>query len=483
MAMLTKLAVCVSMALPLLAQTPSPNPAGHAKAAIEAERRNDFATAVREYKEITAVLPRSAEMQSNLGVALYFNHDLPGAIRVFHTAINLNPKLFAPHLFSGLAWFRLSQPDAAVLELETAIRLNPSDVIARTWLGYAYNAQLRPGPALQEFRRAQELDPDNIDVWSALGETYLELGRQATQKLLTRSPDGARSWQLAGEQLQLNGNPKGALEDFRAALQRRPELEDVRAQIAELGGKVDPITLLHSARDGSTAEEDALYQQAHGAEQQAHAAFEHVIQTAPGSYRAHQIMADALSAQEHHEQAIEEYREVLRTKPDLPGIHEAIGNSLLRIGKADEAVAEFRAELDLQPRSAAVYTDLGQALLIMGNDNEAAKMLAKALGMDRPPPEIYRLMGKVDLHLKNYSEAVRDLNHFLQLKPGDSNSYYLLSKAYRSLGDKTQMQQALTMFEKTSREAKERSRAQTELEAQNRKQRVDDTVSDQNADH
>lgn len=481
MAMLAKLAVLVSMAVPLLAQTAPGTPAAHAQAAIEAERRNDFSTAVREYQKVVASLPRSAEMQSNLGVALYFDRNLPSAIQVFRTAIRLNPTLFAPHLFSGLALFRLSKPDEAVPELETATRLNPSDVIAHTWLGYAYNAQLRPEAALEQFLNAKEHDPDNIDVWSALGETYLELGRQATQKLLTLSPDGARSWQLAGEQLKLNGDSKGALKDFRGALQRRPELDDVRAQVVELGGNADVNP--HAESSGNSEREDAIYLQAHNAEQQAHAAFEHVIQTAPESYRARQIMADALSAQEHHEKAIEEYREVLKLKPDLPGIHEAIGNALLRLGKPAEAVAEFQTELAIQPRSAAVYTDLGQGLLITGNDGEAAKMLSKALEMDRPPPEIYRLMGKADLHLKNYSAAAKDLNHFLELRPNDPNSYYLLSKAYRSLGDKTQMQQALAMFEKTSRDAKERSRAQTELEALNRKQRVDDAESDQESDH
>ena len=72
--------------------------------------------------------------------------------------------MVAPHLFSGLACYRLSDPDAAVPELEKAISLNPSDAIAHTWLGYAYSAQLRYEPALKELGIAQELDPNNVDV-------------------------------------------------------------------------------------------------------------------------------------------------------------------------------------------------------------------------------------------------------------------------------------------------------------------------------
>src|SRR5439155_24899930 len=107
-----------------------------------------------------------------------------------------------------------------------------------TWLGYTYSAQLRYEPALKELRKAQELDPNNIDVWFALGQNYLELGREATQRLLTIAPDGARAWQLSGEQLQLKGHSKGAVENYKAALTRRPQLSDVRSKVAELGGVI-----------------------------------------------------------------------------------------------------------------------------------------------------------------------------------------------------------------------------------------------------
>jgi len=474
--MLSTFIVLASMALPLYGQAAPPQAVAHAQAAVRAEQRGDFATAVREYESVITLLPRNAEMQSNLGVALYFNHELTQALKVFRTAINLNAGLVAPHLFSGLARYRLSDPDAAVPELEKAISLNPSDAIAHTWLGYAYSAQLRYEPALKELGIAQELDPNNVDVWFALGQNYLELGRQATQQLLTVAPDGARAWQLSGEQLQLKGDSKGAVENYKAALTRRPQLSDVRSKVTELDGVIsETASTADSQTSTSYQSEDNLYWQAHHAEEQARAAFEHVARVAPDSYRAHQIMADSLSAQEQYAKALEEYRTVLKLKSDLPGIHEAIGNILLRAGKSEDALVEFQAELAIQPRSAGAYTNVGQATLILGNDKGAGEVFARALQMDRPPPELYRLMGKVDLHLGNYPAAVNDLNRYLSLKPRDSSAYFLLSKAYRALGDQAQMQQALARFQETSRDAKARSHAQMELEAlNNRKQQVEE---------
>jgi tetratricopeptide (TPR) repeat protein len=121
--------------------------------------------AFRSYRPFS----QNAETRSNLGVALYFNHQLMHALAVFKKAMALDPSLLAPHLFSGLAFYRLSNPDAAVPELEKAVTLTPSNAIARTWLGYAYVSQSRYEQAVNEFQVASQLDPGNVDIWYALG--------------------------------------------------------------------------------------------------------------------------------------------------------------------------------------------------------------------------------------------------------------------------------------------------------------------------
>src|SRR5713226_5780024 len=51
-----------------------------------------------------------------------------------------------------------------------------------------------------------------------------------------------------------------------------------------------------------------------------------VFETAPDSYRAHQLRAQLLEESKNDEGAIEEYRNVLKRKPDLKNIHFAIGS-------------------------------------------------------------------------------------------------------------------------------------------------------------
>jgi tetratricopeptide (TPR) repeat protein len=460
MALLARYLVWASMAIPLYSQSASDEIAQRARAAQDAERRNDFPAAVRGYEDVVRLLPQNAEMRSNLGVALYFNGELTRAVSVLQKAVDLNPSLVAPHLFAGLAWYRLADPDKAVPELRQAAVLEPSDVIARTWLGYAYVAQSRYDLACKEFQAASELDPGNIDVWYALGQTYLEIGRNATVHLLRVAPDGGRIWQLAGEQLLLKGNRNGALMNFQKAFERRPDVAELPGLIANTGALVAPVAKTGSAE---IEQEDSFYFQAHDAEQQARAAFERVAEIAPDSYRAHQIIANAAVAAERPDDAVKEYRLVLEQKPDLPGIHEAIGSALLKRVKLEDALSEFEAELHIQPRSASAHANVAQVLILMSRNDEARSHLDTALRLDRPPLEIYRMLGKLALNRKDYRLAVESLNHYISLRNDDSSAYYLLSRAYRGLGDQKAMERALDLFQRTSVDVTARKRAESEL--------------------
>ena len=459
--MLAKLLILVSMALPLVAQSVSDQAAEHASAARLAEGHNDFPTAVREYRALAKLLPHSAEVQSNLAVALYFDNDLTGAAAASERAIALNPNLFAPHLFGGLASYRLSNPDRAVEELSKAVRINSSDVLAHLWLGYAYVEQVRYAEAVKQFRAVCQLDPNNVDAWYALGQSYLQLGKDATANLIAFAPDGGRVWQLAGEQYQLQGDNHRALEDYLEAMKRRPDISGLKEKITELGGT--PVQSMR-APSADWAREDRLYANASEAERQSHAAFDRVMQIDSNSYRAHQIMAEVFIAKQQLDKASEEYQAVLKAKPDLPGIHEELGKVLEESGKLAEALKEYEAEIQIEPRSASAHMHAGQVLLTMGKDDEAAKMLNGALGMDRPPLDIYRLLGKLDLNRKNYQSAVSNLTRYIAARKDDSTAYYLLSRAYRELGEKEKMNAALTMFRKTSSDVRARNSAQAQLE-------------------
>lgn len=459
LAMLATIAMLPGMASPLPAQRGVDDSAVHAARAQEAERRNDFPVAVAEYRILASRYPHNAEVLSNLGVALYFNHQFPQAIESFQKAIAIHPDLLPPHLFSGLAWSRLSNPDAAVPELEKAVHLNPSDVLANTWLGYAYSAQARDRQAVTAFEAASRLDPSNVDVWYALGQTWLAIGKSATRRLLATAPDGARVWELAGDQCQDRGETAQALHDFEQAYARRPADSELRSRVVSLGGSLPAV-----APASTSAADDALYREAREAEENARNAFARVEQLGPDSYRAHQVLADSLVARRQDLQAIREYRTVLKLNPGLPDIHEAIGEAFIRSGRLPEALQEFEDEIRIQPESALAHMNAGRVLLMQGHDEAAAATLAEALREDRPPAEALVLMAKVELRQHKDRAAIGHLTSYVAEEKGDSTAYYLLFTADRDIGDQQNARSAMEMYLKTSRDKQERNAARRELE-------------------
>ena len=447
--------LCVSTEL--FAQRRGDTVEEHIQMAQHAQSHQDCHTAAREYAVVARRLPSSAEVRSNLGVALYCDNQLPEAISAFERALELKPNLIAPHLFLGLASYRLSYRDRAVKELQQAVLLNASDATAHTWLGYAYVSQSKYDSAIKEFNEAERLDPSNIDVRYALGQSYLEIGRQKARELISVAPRSGLVWKLAGEQYELSGDQERALAAFAEARKRT-------------SGAISPPA------------EESLYRQAHDAEAASQAAFQWLIQYAPDSYRAHQIMAESLIARQDPDSAIAEYRTVLALNPTLPGIHEAISNCLMQGSHFADALSELRIEQALQPRSAEVLTSIARVQLALADDTGAEASLRQATTLGDAPPQAYLLLAKAKLRNGDAPSAISLLNRFLTYSSDNSLAYYLLARAYRSINDREKMNLAIASYKQTSRDENDRRLIQAQIETPSSQQAVLNAQETKDAD-
>jgi predicted Zn-dependent protease len=444
----------------LLAQAPS-QLIEHQHAAQQAEAGGDFETAIREYRILTKAMPDSAELESNLGVALYFHHDLALAKATLRRAIKLKPGLYSPHLFLGLVESRESQHDAAAAELEAAVKINDADPMAHTWLAYAYIAQSHYQRAIEQLLMAASEQPLDVDVAYALGRCYLELGKQATTMLLKVAPDGGRTWQLAAEQAELQGNTEKARNFYLQAFQRRDDIESVRAKVIALNGSLPHQDSQPGQRAG---QEDALYNQVREYERESKAAFERISAIDPDSYRAHQILADADVAADRLDDAILEYENVLQRNPDLPGIHGVLCDALSRTAQQSKAITECETEIKLSPLSAEAYVQAARVHLLSQNYDRADALLQKARTLDNPPIALYKYLGEVSFNQKQYQAAVTNLKRYLAIESKDSSGFYLLSRAYKSLGDMQQMKAAIAEY-KSAAAHTNRNEAEWSLDA------------------
>jgi tetratricopeptide (TPR) repeat protein len=438
--------------------------AAQARLAREAEARGDFRSAIRNYTELTRLLPEVAEVFSNLGVACYFDKQFPKALDAFKRALELKPELTAAVLFSGLSYYQMSEPERAIPYLKKAAALAPGDPVPPAWLGYANLACSRPEEAIIHLRTAGGLDPGNIDVWYALGESYLKLGQKKTKKLVEAAPDGARTWQLAAEGYSARGDKGQAIVYLKEALRRKPGDPEISGLLDRLsrerGESPGPSGNAGvSGSDARSAAAEALYRSVRECAAGAQAAFERIAAIAPDSYRAHQVIAESL-AKEPSEEAVNEFRIVLRLKPDLPGIHAKIGGIRFAQARLDEAAEEYDAELALQPFSAYAHSQKARVLVAMGKDQEAQMAIAKALSLPAPPVECQFLLAKLLQRKDDSVGAAKALERYLAAKPNDAPAHYQLARLYTAMHRPTDAAREFALFKKHSPDEKGRSRAE-----------------------
>ena len=144
---------------------------------------------------------------------------------------------------------------------------------------------------------------------------------------------------------------------YRAALEKRPDLEDVRLDLAEL-------------------------LRAQGRTDEALAEARRTLGHNPGSPRAHRIAGISLVMSGRSAEAAEHFRRVGAINPNDSDAHVNLGNTLAEQGRVEEAAEHFRRAVELKPDSAAAWYNLGQAHLRRGAATEAIEAFRTALRVE-----------------------------------------------------------------------------------------------------
>ena len=108
-----------------------------------------------------------------LGKRELFNHDNSSAIRLFNEIIKINPQLFQPYFFRGLAKYNLGDFVGARSDFSKTISLHPYFSHAYHYRGVTEERLNNFFSALKDYNTALEIDPVNPDIYSSRGFTFL----------------------------------------------------------------------------------------------------------------------------------------------------------------------------------------------------------------------------------------------------------------------------------------------------------------------
>ncbi len=184
---------------------------------------------------------------------------------------------------------------------------------------------------------------------------------------------------------------------------------------------------------------DVLYLSVHTYSDLSTRASAELANTAPTSYQALELNAEALEVQGKLDEAEKVYRQILREKPGAAGIHYRLGRVLVSKPEfgpaaAEEAKKEFEKELQIDPSNAGAEYVLGEMDKRAEQWDEAIRHFSRAARLDAGFGDAFVGWGGSLVSEKKFAEAIAPLETAVKLQSGNPAAHYLLAIAYARSG-------------------------------------------------
>lgn len=256
-----------------------------------------------------------------------------------------------------------------------------------------------------------------------LGQYYLdrkEAGRAATEfeAAVKRQPRSATTQYYLGVSLRLWGDPDGAEQALRRALQLQPEFPEAHFVLGlVLGDRV-------------------------GLESQGLAEFEAAVAQKPDFADAHFNIGIIRGKQGDSAVAARSFRQAVSARPDSAEFHFRLGQALGRLEQLDEAAAELETAVKLDPLHKAAYYQLAQIERKRGQYGKAAEAAAgvkrvqeQAATVDRDRAALEFRQGKMALERGDLETSIAHLTAALKTPFDEADVRLTLGVAWLRKGD------------------------------------------------
>lgn len=329
-----------------------------AATAQQAFTQEDWPKAIDEYGKLTNQFPRSVEYQTKLGIALYSAARAQDAVPALRAAVKLNPASVEARDYLGLSLAQTGQcPDA--LEYLRKANTKPLSQDLKKRLGQAgercamlLNQQDDAIDFLRDLRHEFPRDPE-VQFLSV--HVFSDLSIRASQDLLFTNPGAYQVHQLNAESLEMQGRWDDAMFEYRAVLEKNPNLPGIHYRIGRL---------ILSKPKTATTFDDAKKE------------FEAELAINPNNPGSEYVLGEMARQQDDWANAILHFGKAVQLDPNFADALIGYGRSLTAAGKADEAIEPLDRAAKLQPKNPAAHYHLAIALRRAGRKEDADRAFA-----------------------------------------------------------------------------------------------------------
>jgi protein O-mannosyl-transferase len=240
-----------------------------------------------------------------------------------------------------------------------------------------------------------------------------------------------------GWYLSNHGDTLGAMENYRKALEIKPDYDDAHNNLGFAYANLKKYP-------------------------EAIAEYEKALKIRPNHVEVNNNFGNALADVGRVDEAIEQYIIALRQKPDYADAHNGFGIALSMKGRYAEAIEHFHSALRYKPNDAGTHSNLGNAYAVQGKFDLAIPEYEEALRLNPKDSQARNNLANSLTSQGRLDDAISHYNEAIKLKPDDPEIHYNLGIALARQGKR---QEALAQYTTALRLKPDYAEAQTQLRA------------------
>ncbi len=154
----------------------------------------------------------------------------------------------------------------------------------------------------------------------------------------------------------------------------------------------------------------------------------------PAAHMAWMNLADSLSKEGRHDEAIATFHQANALRSDDPDGHADLGCELVLVGRSVEALPEFETALHLRPNNPETHSNFANALWFLGRHEESLVEYQRALDQRPDFGAAHNGLGAALAQLGRANEALPHFAAALKANPRHVEAHDNLGNALRALG-------------------------------------------------
>ncbi len=383
---------------------------------------------------------------------------------------------------------------AALACYQNALELQPRDFHLHYYTGLLHRDAANLSAAADAFEQAHKVRPDDPLTHLRLAQVQVELGRldEAAEHLeiAANTPALAAAVALSlGEIAAARGNDTGAVEHFQAVLAAQPDAADARYALAQALRRLDrrgeaeallaaapvpasgavrvPDPLVTSLADLATSAAAFMKRAGEamlgGRLDEAEALYRKAVAAEPNNAEARRNLALALTQRGNHDGALAELRRAVPLAPQDPWVHFDLGNALLATEHPNQAEDAFRKAVDVAPDFNDGHFNLANLLLGQERFAEARGHLDQVLQLDPSNSRARYLQAVADLQEGRSASAVDRLRQLLRDEPDHIPARKTLASLLLQRQDPSGAQREYEALLRRAEEPRDRAEAHVQL--------------------